>query len=195
MTGGLVRTAALEVLATYRGAMLSVVTMQAVDPWIALGQADDRNFNVVGCMGSAASIGLGLALARPTERVLVIDGDGSILMQLGSLVTVGDRQPSNLYHAVMENGTYETSGGQPVPGRDAADLCAIALGSGYKRAVRCSSTQEMVDLLPGYLEQPGPTLISLRITSPGALPADVAITAADKPTQIRNMLRTLTSSA
>jgi phosphonopyruvate decarboxylase len=72
---------------------------------------DSRNFNVVGCMGSAAAVALGLAIARPHERVLALDGDGSLLMQLGSLVSVGECAPRNLYHVVFENGIYETSGG------------------------------------------------------------------------------------
>jgi thiamine pyrophosphate-dependent acetolactate synthase large subunit-like protein len=111
MAEQLLRTEAVAALARARGDMLTLVTMQAVDPWNALGQADSRNFNVVGCMGSAAAVALGLAIARPHERVLALDGDGSLLMQLGSLVSVGECAPRNLYHVVFENGIYETSGG------------------------------------------------------------------------------------
>ena len=67
-------------------------------------------------MGKASSIGLGIALARPDKKVLVIDGDGSLLMNLGSLVTVANMSPKNLVHFVYQNGTYGVSGGQPIPG-------------------------------------------------------------------------------
>ena len=156
MTTPLLRTAAVAALARARGDMLTLVTMQAVDPWNALGQADSRNFNVVGCMGNAGSIGLGLALARPHDRVLVLDGDGSLLMQLGTLASVGGRQPANLYHAVFENGIYETSGGQSVPGRGRADLVQLALAAGYRHARRFST--------PGIV--PGPLMASERKTGP-----------------------------
>lgn len=189
MSMGMVRTEAVETLAELREDMLSVVTMRAVGPWNSLGQADDRNFNVVGCMGSAASVGLGLALARPADRVLVIDGDGSLLMQLGSLVSIADQHVRNLYHVVMENGTYETSGGQDVPGRAIADLAHIVRASGYRHAFRLNSVADMRARLPRWLKLDGPVFIGLRITGPGEEPARVPV--ADKPTQIENMRRAL----
>jgi thiamine pyrophosphate-dependent acetolactate synthase large subunit-like protein len=185
MTRTLLRTEAVEVLARARGTMLSVVTMQAVAPWNALGQADERNFNVVGCMGSAGAVGLGLALAQPGERVLVLDGDGSLLMQLATLVSVADRQPRNLHHVVFENGIYETSGGQKVPGHATANLPEIALASGYRYAVRFASVAEMDDGLEAALRQPGPGLISLIITAPGTVVSAPSVP--NKATQIENM--------
>lgn len=182
----LLRTDAAAALARARGDMLTLVTMQAVDPWNALGQADNRNFNVVGCMGSAGSIGLGLALARPRERVLVIDGDGSLLMQLGTLASVADRQPANLYHAVLENGIYETSGGQSVPGRGRADLVKLALAAGYRHARRFSTPEELDEGLDNALRQMGPVFLSLVIAGPGTIPVPVPVVPA-KAAQIENM--------
>jgi sulfopyruvate decarboxylase subunit beta len=188
MTASLLRTDAVEVLAGLRADMLSVVTMQAVAPWNALGQADARNFNVTGCMGSAASVGLGLALARPADRVLVIDGDGSLLMQLASLPSIAERRPANLYHVVMENGIYETSGGQSVPGRQVGDLTAIALASGYRHTRRFTSVDEMKGGLDAALHLDGPVFISLVITGPGLVePSTTATKSANKAAQIENM--------
>ena len=186
MTTPLLRTAAVAALARARGDMLTLVTMQAVDPWNALGQADSRNFNVAGCMGSAGSIGLGLALARPRDRVLVLDGDGSLLMQLGTLASVGDRQPANLYHAVFENGTYETSGGQRVPGRGRADLVELALAAGYRHARRFSSPEELDAGLDGALRATGPVFLSLTIAGPGTIAAAVP-PVPNKAAQVENM--------
>jgi len=194
VTSPLLRTDAVASLAGARGDMLTLVTMQAVDPWNALGQADSRNFNVVGCMGSAASVGLGLALACPRERVLVLDGDGSLLMQLGTLASVGDRQPANLYHAVFENGIYETSGGQSVPGRGRADLVKLALAAGYRHARRFSSPEELDVSIGGTLHAAGPVFISLVIAGPGTMPA-VAPRVPNKAAQAENMRATLSGDA
>jgi thiamine pyrophosphate-dependent acetolactate synthase large subunit-like protein len=187
----LLRTEAVAAFGRAREDMLTLVTMQAVDPWNALGQADERNFNVVGCMGSAASVGLGLALAKPNERVLVLDGDGSLLMQLGSLVSIADRRPSNLYHAVFENGIYETSGGQSVPGRQTSSLAQIALASGYRSTYRFDSVAGLDDGLAKCLRQQGPVFISLAITGPGVVTSPAKVP--NKATQIQNMRAALSA--
>src|SRR6188508_1885683 len=85
-----------------------------------------RNFYTWGSMGLASSIGLGLALARPDVRVYVLDGDGSLLMNLGSLATIGLVQPANFVLVVMDNEQFATTGGQPTPTSRGADLDAVA---------------------------------------------------------------------
>jgi len=93
-----------------------------------------QNFYTWGSMGVASSIGLGLALARPDVRVFVLDGDGSLLMNLGSLATIGLLQPANLVLVVMDNEKYATTGGQQTPTAHGADLAAAA------RAMRIAAT-------------------------------------------------------
>jgi len=78
--------------------------------WIRVRRDHPLNYNSVGAMGLASSHGLGLALARPDRRVVVLDGDGSLLMNLGSLVTIANAAPANLYHFVSQNGSYEANG-------------------------------------------------------------------------------------
>jgi thiamine pyrophosphate-dependent acetolactate synthase large subunit-like protein len=97
-------------------------------PAYDLHAAGDRpqNFYTWGGMGVASSLGLGLALARPDLRVFVVDGDGSLLMNLGSLATIGLLQPPNLVVVVMDNEEYATTGGQPTPTARGADLAAAA---------------------------------------------------------------------
>ena len=101
-------------------------------PAYDLFAAGDRpqNFYTWGSMGLASSVGLGLALARPDVRVFVLDGDGSLLMNLGSLATIGLLRPSNLVLIVMDNEEYATTGGQPTPTRHGADLEAAARAMG-----------------------------------------------------------------
>src|ERR1043165_5070326 len=128
------RFEALELLAAAKGDGISVATMRSIPDWYTLGAAPERHLDNIGCMGGAAALGFGLALAQPQRRVVVIDGDGSLLMQLGGLASIADAAPANFYHFVLVNRIYETSGHQPIPAAEVADFAAIALGAGYRKA-------------------------------------------------------------
>lgn len=122
-------------------------------PAYDLYAAGDRaaNFYTWGSMGLASSIGLGLAMARPDLRVFVLDGDGSLLMNLGSLATIGLLQPPNLVVVVMDNGEYATTGGQPTPTSSGADLELAA------RAMRLEAATARTEAdLQALLERPSP---------------------------------------
>lgn len=102
-----------------------------------------RNFYTWGSMGLASSIGLGLALAQPNVPVVVLDGDGSLLMNLGSLATIGLLQPPNLIVVVMDNELYATTGGQPTPTASGADLAAAARAMRIERATTVRTADEL----------------------------------------------------
>ena len=87
-----------------------------------------QNFYMLGSMGLAFPIALGVALAQPDRRVFALEGDGSLLMQLGCLTTIAALAPRNLTMIVMDNGSYQITGGQPTPSAAVADLIAIAMG-------------------------------------------------------------------
>ncbi len=159
----MLRQEAIEALAKARNGALSVAIMQSCAPWHDAGQADDYHLDAQGCMGSAASIGLGLALACPDRKVMVLDGDGSLLMQLGSLVTVADTSPPNFYHFVFGNGLHQSTGNQPLPAVERCDLCQIAKGAGYRDAVTFEEKDALERALPGILSSPGPILVRLGI--------------------------------
>ena len=95
----------------------------------------DENFYMIGSMGLASSIGLGLALARPDKDVVVIDGDGSLLMNMGSLVTVFANNPRNLTWIVIDNGAYGSTGNQDTYAQ-VLDLAEIAKGVGFKNSFK-----------------------------------------------------------
>src|SRR4051812_1350166 len=118
-------------------------------PAYDLFAAGDRpqNFYTWGSMGLASSIGLGLALARPELRVFVLDGDGSLLMNLGSLATIGLLRPANLVVVVMDNEEYATTGGQPTPTRHGADLEAAARAMGVGAAATVRGDAELRDIV------------------------------------------------
>ena len=116
-----------------------------------------RNFYTWGSMGLASSVGLGLALAQQALRVLVLDGDGSLLMNLGSLATIGLLRPPNLIVIVMDNEEYATTGGQPTPTAHGADLAAAA------RAMRVHAvTVRTVEELTAALHEP--SLVVAKVT-------------------------------
>lgn len=123
--------------------------------------AGDRpeNFYMWGAMGSVSSIGLGLALARPDLRVIVLDGDGSLLMNLGSLATIGTQRPSNLVHVVFDNRMYETTGGQPTHTAKGVNLAAIARGAGLVQVREVSDLPSFVNAAQDALREPGPWFI------------------------------------
>src|SRR5437764_7949451 len=136
------RKDAIAALVAERGDAITITTEQAIGAWRAAlpepANAMPDHLDIVGCMGAASTIGLGIALARPERRVIVVDGDGSLLMQLGSLVTIAGAAPPNLFHFVFENGVYETSGSQPLPAEGRFDLAQMAAAAGYAHALKFS---------------------------------------------------------
>lgn len=134
-----------------------------------LYSARDRpeNFYMLGSMGLAAPIALGLALACPQRRVVVFDGDGNLLMGLGHLAMIGERQPSNLVHLVFDNGTYASTGGQRAIS-DRVDLGAVAVAAGYRQAVRVAELAQLHAAAVTALQAQGPSLLSI-VTTPGGI--------------------------
>jgi sulfopyruvate decarboxylase subunit beta len=108
--------------------------------WNAL-RPSDANFNVF-ALGLCSSVGLGLALALPHRRVIVLDSDGSLLLNLPSLTTIADQNPSNLVHIVFDNQAYESAAGGRTHTANRADLAKIAQGAGFTNAVRVDSLEE-----------------------------------------------------
>jgi sulfopyruvate decarboxylase subunit beta len=166
---------ALRAIAAVRGDAICVPTMTTAPAWRTIAP-DDLSVTCVGFMGGASSLGLGLALARPDRRVLVFDGDGSLLMQLGSLSTIAGAAPRNLVHFVFKNAVYHTSGAQEIPGGRQVDFVTMARGAGYPSACAIDSLDELRRRLPGLLTGDGPVLVELittladktPMTAPGA---------------------------
>jgi sulfopyruvate decarboxylase subunit beta len=150
----------LRAIAAARGDALCVPTMTTAPAWRTIAP-DDLSVTCAGFMGGASSIGLGLALARPERRVIVFDGDGSLLMQLGSLATIAGARPRNLVHLLFKNGVYHTSGAQEIPGGLTVDFVAMAKGAGYRSASAIHEIDEFRRRLPRILSEEGPILVEL----------------------------------
>ena len=115
----------------------------------------------VGSMSKASSVGLGVALAQPEKNVVIFDGDGSLLMNLGSLVTVGKQAPKNLVHILLANDVYALTGGQPIPSEERGDLPGMAKAAGYVSVVQFDNIEEFASELPVILNEDGPTFVVL----------------------------------
>jgi sulfopyruvate decarboxylase subunit beta len=134
--------------------------------WIDI-RPSPLNYLSHGAMGLASSHALGLALGRPDKRVIVLDGDGSLLMNLGTLVTTAEAAPKNLYHFVMENGTYEANGGHPIPGRGAVSFAGLARSAGHKSVYEFADLKVFEQQVGAILAEPGPAFVALKIVSSG----------------------------
>jgi len=122
-----------------------------------------QNFYMLGSMGLAIPIALGVAIAQPQRHVVALEGDGSLLMQLGCLATVAMRAPTNLTIVVWDNGIYQITGGQPTASASAADLVAIARGAGIAKSAWAADEDDFERLFAAALKDGGPSLIAARI--------------------------------
>ncbi len=127
------------------------------DLWMA-GQRP-QNFYMLGSMGLAVPIALGVALAQPGRFVIALEGDGSLLMQLGCLATVGTVQPANLLIIVMDNGSYQITGGQRTATASATDLAAVARSCGIASSHWAADESGFEQLVVQSLATAGPHLI------------------------------------
>jgi thiamine pyrophosphate-dependent acetolactate synthase large subunit-like protein len=160
-------TAALSVLARARTDEIVLLSESTRQDWPPLSTRPDLDIAVTGSMGKASSVGLGLALARPDVRVWVLDSDGALLMNLGSLITIARARPANLLHFVYDNDAYDTTGGQPTPGSGMVDFAAVARGAGYPQAAAFDRATDLERDLPAILAGPLPALVVLKVASLG----------------------------
>lgn len=128
-----------------------------------------RNFYMLGSMGLACPIALGVALAQPGRRVVAIEGDGSLLMQLGCLATIGMAQPRNLAIVVMDNALYRVTGGQKTASAAGADFAALARGAGIARAAWAADEADFSRMVGAALAEDGPSLIAAWIDDKPAI--------------------------
>ena len=146
---------------THEEAVIGGIGNANFDLWVS-GQRP-QNYYMLGSMGLAIPIALGVALAQPQRRVIALEGDGSLLMQLGCLATIGMLKPKNLIMLVWDNGIYQITGGQPTASAYAADLVAIARGAGIADSAWAADEEDFNRLVAAALAGEGPRLIAARI--------------------------------
>ncbi len=167
------RDQTLEILKQHVSDQIVVAVYQTLFDWMVINPRD-LNYVATGAMGQASSHALGLALANPDREVIVFDGDGSLLMNLGSLVTVANAAPPNFHHFVFENGVYEVNGAHPIPGQNRVDFAAMAKAAGYEQVTTFSELDEFEAGVGKFLDQPGPAFAVMKIEAGESYPRDYA---------------------
>jgi thiamine pyrophosphate-dependent acetolactate synthase large subunit-like protein len=155
---------ALEVLATHRGSHVVLTTHGSVDDWVLLSDTPLDFAYVPASMGQGPALGLGLALAQSRHGVIVVCGDGHLLMNLGILVTLASH-PADLYLIIMDNGVYEVTGAQPVAGAGRTDFAGLARAAGVSRVYGCRTIQEWRSIAAEALSGRGPVVIWLQVAA------------------------------
>lgn len=189
----------LKIITKHRTDEVVIATMGVTVPWGQLSEHPLDYASVGSAMGHAADFGLGIALARPDKKVLVLNGDGSMLMCLGTLATVTalNKPAHNFYLFVCENGSYEVTGNQPIPGGQNFSFTTIARGAGFEKIYEFDDPDSLDTSLPSILAEAGPTLINLKLAlaneppptrSPGHAVRFLRPTLADSTHELRQAL-------
>lgn len=128
-----------------------------------LGDSNNQIY-IVGSMGCAAGIGFGIQYVRPKQQVVVLDGDGAVMMKMGTLATIGNYEPANFNHVILDNESYESTGGQR-SASPTVDFCSIAAACGYKKCYRFDTHNGLIQAIRTVKENPGPSLIHVKVSS------------------------------
>ena len=176
MSATLTRAAATRLLAARLTTEVVVTNLGQAS--LDLQQIADRPLNcyTYGSMGQCSSIALGIALARPDVRVVCLDGDGSLLMNLGSLCTIATEAPKNYALVIWDNEVHETTGGQPTATAARSSLAAIAHGAGVEKALEVRTEEELCRAYDRILREDGPFVVNVKVAtgrSEGRLDRDV----------------------
>lgn len=156
----------------------------------AYGARDtESSFYMIGSMGLASSIGLGIAMTRPERRVVVLDGDGNVLMNMGTLATIAVAAPGNLLHVCFDNSAHASTGGQPTIS-DRVPLEGMARAAGYRWAGRVETAAELDELAPVFVAKQGPAFLLVRTVLGAAGPPGprIPFTPAEMTSRVRRAL-------
>ena len=159
-------TDAVKLLDSKRDDSVFVATMNANNVGFGLPSVttnEPLDFPISGAMGKASSVGLGLALAQPGRKILCLDGDGSLLMNLGAMVTIANKAPKNLVHILFNNKVYAVTGGQPIPGSENTDWEGLAKSAGYIKVFTFDNLEDMTNGIDEALAAEGPVFVHLLV--------------------------------
>jgi len=172
------RDECLKILARHHTDQIVIPVYQAAFEWRTI-KPQALTYLGVGAMGQASSHGLGMALGRPDKRVIVIDGDGSLLMNLGSLVTIAEANPPNLVHFVCQNNTYEANGGHPIPGASRISFAGFARAAGIESVHEFDDLADFERRIGSVLQQRGPVFVVLKVVAGAHYPQDWSVVHSD----------------
>ena len=147
----------------HRHESLVVSTSAALRDWHQVSERRDLDIDLTDCMDRAPSVGLGLSIAQPNRRILVLDCDATLRTDLASLATIGEAAPANLVHFVLEDADHTSTDGTPIRGLDRIDFEGMARSAGYAHACRYDNLEELLIGLEDIMRRPGPVLVAVRV--------------------------------
>ena len=147
----------------HRDDALVVSTSAALRDWHQVSQRRDLDVDLTDCMDRAPAVGLGLSLAQPNRRILVLDCDATLRTDLASLATIGEAAPDNFVHFVLEDTDHTSTDGVPIRGLDKVDFEGMARSSGYAHACRFDNLEELLIGMEDIMRRPGPILVAVKV--------------------------------
>ena len=147
----------------HRKEALVVATSSALREWCVVSQRRDLDVDLKDCMDRAPAVGLGLALAQPQSKVMVLDCDATLRTDLGALATIGESSPVNLVHLVFDDASHRSADGLPLKGLDNVDFATMARSAGYLNTYEFDDLEELVLGLEDAMAQPGPVFVIVRV--------------------------------
>ena len=151
----------------HRKDSLVVATSSALREWHVVSQRRNLDVDLTDCMDRAPAVGLGLALAQPNRKVLVLDCDATLRTDLSALATVGQSESENLVHFVFDDANRSSTGGLPIHGADKVNLLAMADAAGYAKSYQFDALEELLIGLEEVMEQPGPVFVLVKVFRDG----------------------------
>jgi thiamine pyrophosphate-dependent acetolactate synthase large subunit-like protein len=152
-----------KVFQQHRGDAIVIPTGTSGRQWADFTTNEKRDLALGGAMGHTTAAALGVALSLPSEKVVLFDAEGALLMNLGILATISGMQPQNFYHFLLDNECYATTGGQPVPNAQNINYAGIAKEAGYAAAYRFDDLQEFERNIGKIMNEKGPVFIAIKV--------------------------------
>ncbi len=154
----------------HRKDALVVATSAALREWSVVSQRRDLDVDLKDCMDRAPAVGLGLALAQPGSKVMVLDCDATLRTDLSGLATIGESQPDNLIHLVFDDGSHRSTEGLPIKGLDSLDFLGMASSAGYASTYQFDKLEELLLGLEEAMAQPGPVFVLIKVERDEEMP-------------------------
>ena len=154
---------ATKAISYHRNDALVVATSAALREWNVVSQQRNLDIDLSDCMDRAPAVGLGLALAQPDSKVLVLDCDATLRTDLGGLATIGESKPENLVHFVFDDATHVSTDGMPIKGLDNINWLTMAEGAGYAKLYQFDALEEFLIGLEEVMVQEGPVFVVVKV--------------------------------
>ena len=152
-----------KIINRHRGEAVVVSTSKALRQWISVSDRRDLDVDLTDCLDKAAGVGLGISLAKPQSKVLVLDTDATLRTNPSAMVTTAAVAPDNLVHFLLEDADHQSTGGTPIPGLGSMDFTSLARDAGYASVHRFDNLEDLDLSLEDIMGKRGPVFVAIRV--------------------------------